>query len=50
MINIDPECIDERMFRLFHILWTKAVGSPTYDKKEWLELEKLIWRKQSNQK
>lgn len=25
--------------RLLHILWTKAVGQPDYDKATWLELE-----------
>jgi len=24
--------------RIFHILWTKAVGTPGYDKDEWKEL------------
>lgn len=25
--------------RLLHILWTKAVGTPNYNKQEWMELE-----------
>ena len=27
-------------FNLFHRLWTKAVGTPEYDKKEWQQLER----------
>lgn len=26
-------------------LWTKAVGTPEYDKKEWSELELLLFRR-----
>lgn len=36
---------DMRTHRLLHILWTKAVGTPGYDKHEWMELEKRIWRR-----
>jgi hypothetical protein len=28
--------------QLFHRLWTKAVNTPNYDKKEWQELEKRL--------
>lgn len=28
--------------RLLHILWTKAVGTPKYDRKEWQELEREL--------
>lgn len=28
---------------ILHELWTKAVGTPGYDKKKWQELEKLVW-------
>lgn len=28
---------------LFRRLWTKAVGTPDYDKEEWKELEWLLW-------
>ena len=28
--------------RLFHTLWTKAVGSETYNKKEWNQLDTVI--------
>lgn len=27
---------------LVHTLWTKAVGTNTYNKKEWLRLEEII--------
>lgn len=27
---------------IFHKLWTKAVGTPEYNKKEWMELEQEI--------
>lgn len=27
---------------ILHRLWTKAVGTPDYDKEEWMELEKLV--------
>ena len=29
--------------RLFHHLWTKAVGTHDYDKREWLALAKVLW-------
>lgn len=29
---------------LFHTLWTKAVGTPNYDKAEWMELERKLIR------
>ena len=29
---------------LLHRLWTKAVGGKEYDKREWLALERLIWK------
>ena len=29
--------------RLMHVLWTKAVGTPGYDKAEWKALEAAIW-------
>lgn len=28
---------------MFHKLWTKAVGTQDYNKKEWMELERLIY-------
>jgi len=28
---------------LMHRLWTKAVGTKGYEKKEWIELERAIW-------
>lgn len=27
---------------LFYRLWTKAVGTPDYDKEEWKRLEKIL--------
>ena len=30
---------------LLHRLWTKAVGTPDYDKSEWKELEAQFWAK-----
>jgi hypothetical protein len=28
---------------VFHRLWTSQVGTPTYNKKDWQELRKLIY-------
>ena len=33
------------MDQLLHRLWTKAVGTKDYDKKEWQALEQMIWVK-----
>lgn len=33
-----------RAHRLLHILWTKAVGTATYNKKEWNEFDVVISR------
>lgn len=30
---------------LLHRLWTRAVGTPGYDKAEWMAVERLIWTK-----
>lgn len=30
--------------RLLHTLWTKAVGTDGYIKREWLDLENTCWR------
>ncbi len=30
--------------KVFHKLWTKAVGTDDYDKKEWVDLEQHIIR------
>ena len=27
---------------LFHRLWSKSVGTPDYDKREWMQLEALV--------
>jgi len=32
------------MWNLFHALWSKAVGTSDYDKKQWLQLEREIER------
>lgn len=32
----------ERLNKMFHTLWTKAVGTPDYVKKEWMELLHLV--------
>ncbi len=32
----------ERLWELFHNLWTRDVGRDGYNKSNWLELEKLI--------
>jgi hypothetical protein len=37
-----PETLEERKHRILHILWTKAVGTPDYDKSQWRELETLL--------
>lgn len=34
--------MDDRLHKLFHTLWTKAVGKRGYDKKEWIEFEALL--------
>lgn len=31
-------------FELFHRLWSNAVDSPRYDKREWVELEARLLR------
>lgn len=43
----ERELPDEPGHHLFHSLWTKAVGTPGYDKAAWRELDRLItnWRK-----
>ncbi len=35
---------NKTMWHLFHALWSKAVGTSDYDKKQWLELEREILR------
>jgi len=32
------------MSELLHTLWTKAVGTPDYDKHEWQALEMVLYR------
>lgn len=34
--------MNKETWHLFHRLWTKAVGTPDYVKKEWQELERRI--------
>jgi hypothetical protein len=38
----DPKERRQAARKLFLTLWDKAVGSPTYDKHEWLRLEELL--------
>jgi len=33
---------DHELHRLFHTLWTKAVGTDKYNKEEWKRLEEII--------
>jgi hypothetical protein len=33
--------MDKETWHLFHKLWTRAVGTPDYNKKDWQE---LVWR------
>ena len=33
---------DHELHRLFHTLWTKAVGTDRYNKEEWKRLETII--------
>ncbi len=46
MIPRRPYLIDHQNFAAvhaaLHLLWTKAVGTPGYDKKEWQKLEAAI--------
>lgn len=35
---------NEEAHRLLHKLWTKAVGTPGYEKSEWRELERHVER------
>ncbi len=32
------------LYQLYHTLWTKAVGTPSYSKEEWQSLGKLLER------
>lgn len=34
----------QKAHHLLHVLWTKAVGTKDYDKKQWQELETAIYR------
>lgn len=34
--------LDPKLNAVFHVLWTKAVGTPDYVKAEWQTLEGLI--------
>ncbi len=36
--------MNEEIYQLFHILWTKAVGTEGYDKKQWRHMEDLLER------
>ena len=34
--------MSEETHLLLHVLWTKAVGAPGYDKREWMDLESIL--------
>ncbi len=40
-----PAVSEEPLWALFHRLWSKDVGTPGYNKKDWVELERLILQK-----
>jgi hypothetical protein len=33
---------DPRIRELFLKLWDKAVGTPTYDKKQWIDMQRML--------
>jgi len=37
-----PPTPEEKMWAAFHRLWGKDQETPTYNKKQWIELETLI--------
>lgn len=37
-----PSGLPKEIHYLLHELWTKAVGTPGYDKSRWLELERIL--------
>ena len=39
--------MNDTIRELFHRLWTKAVGTTDYDKKEWQRLEEMLVNKSS---
>ena len=42
--NTLPMTNYQKAHHLLHVLWTKAVGTKDYDKKQWQELETAIYR------
>ena len=34
-----PRLPPEELRKLFHVLWSKAVGQPGYDKHEWIAMQ-----------
>jgi hypothetical protein len=40
LVSTNPKY--REIHKLLHTLWTKAVGSETYNKKEWNRLDELI--------
>lgn len=34
---------DQEIHQLFHILWTKAVGTVDYDKREWKQFADFVY-------
>ena len=47
--KIVKEDNSQELHRQFHMLWTKAVGTPDYDNAEWKELERLIFHPQTRE-
>jgi hypothetical protein len=42
-LPMTPE--EKEIYHLYHVLWTKAVGTQDYDKKEWKKLGELLEKK-----
>lgn len=34
---------NRELHTLFHTLWSKAVGTPNYDKSEWKSLQEMVF-------
>ena len=42
--NVDKEIICKEARIIFHKLWTERVGKEGYNKKEWQELQNLLYK------
>jgi hypothetical protein len=40
--SVVDENHDQYIKALFHKLWSRDVGTPGYDKKDWMELQRLL--------